>query len=312
MDVKNALKSTGLDIIKTSDIMGEREEYIKPSDGFGIVKPMTFTVKKGTREAAVKLGIIPEAYKDCSFDIDRIKSNIVKQNSKTLRKFRVKRFNDYQAVSEGLISTIISNKIPDRSYLIGAPNGFGKTSLANTCIAMLYQQGKVCVPYISLSELAEIRLAEQRQIASGLTSRTYYNRVEYEVSTIQEYFEACYGDFESLTYKKEPINILGKFSWSEYMEASVLFCYFTDVTSKVLESEMLKTILTIRGTKGLPTVVFISTSLQPYTGDEYLYNYVWNDILESDKEAKNYDRVIHISCWKDFNSPLERNIGKES
>ena len=307
MSIKNKLKDSGLEIVKTETIMKDREELVKPNK-IEISKPMFSPIQVGTREAAVRLGIIPEAYKNVSFDIDRVRLNLAKQNNSTSRAYIVKNFPKYQEVAEGLIATILSNKVPDRSYLIGAPNGFGKTSLANTCILMLYKQGKMCVPYVSLSELGEVRLAEQRRIATGIFSREFFGKEAYEVSTVQEYFEACYGEFEQLTYRKEPINIIGKFSWSEYMEASVLFCYFTDITSKVVESEMLKTVLTVRGAKGLPTVVMTSTSLQPYVGDEYLYNYVWNGILEKNEREASYDRVIHISTYKQFKSVLSRNI----
>lgn len=304
MRVLETLDNSGLKIATNKEVLGQSENYVSPEKKFDIQPPMMRPVMAGTREAAVKLGIIPEVYKDCSFDIEKVKSNLEEQ-SKTQRAFRVQGFPGYETVAQGLISTIISRKIPSRSYLIGAPNGFGKTSLANTCIIMLYSQGKICVPYVSLSELAEIRAAEQRDTLRLISSSKYYKGRDLETSTLEQYNRAIYEDFDAPSYAKMPVKIVGKFSWSEYMEASVLFCYFTDVSSKVLESEMLKTVLTVRGSKGLPTIVFISSSLNPYIGDEYLYKYVWSDILDKNQNANNLDRVYHVSCFKVFKKALE-------
>ena len=40
--------------------------------------------------------------------------------------------------------------------MIGAPNGFGKTTFANTCIKRLYAKGKK-EPYRSLLEISALR-----------------------------------------------------------------------------------------------------------------------------------------------------------
>ena len=90
------------------------------------------------------------------------------------------------------------------------------------------------------------------------------------------------------------------------MNCAVLFCYFTDVKSKIIESDTFKTAITIRGAKGLPTIGIMSTSFNPYKDDKYLSQYVWDEIISYGESDRSYDRVRHISCWKDYNAPFRR------
>lgn len=304
MGSKNIFENSGINIISTAEAMKDRKEVARDAVAEAYEKPKVAT--KGDKIAAVKVGLIPEAYMDCVFNIDKIVENQREQLKFSPRKFFVQRFNDYRDVTTGIISTIIANKIPNQSYIIGAPNGFGKTSFANTCILDLYAQGRFpVVPYISLSDLAQIKLTNEKRLISGLTPERFYKSAQSIDARLGEDFtEAFYDNFDKETYVKKPINLIDKFSWSEYMNSAVLFCYFTDVSSKLLESEMLKTVLTLRGAKGLPTIAMISTSLDPYKRDKYLAEYVWNEILAYNNAEPSYDRVKHISCYKDYNAPL--------
>ena len=86
-----------------------------------------------------------------------------------------------------------------------------------------------------------------------------------------------------------------------------MFVHFTDVVSKDLESHVLYQLLNIRGSKGLPTIAMISTSLEPYIKDTMLRELVWNEILEYDVDANSYDRLIHVSCYKKKNLDFSKN-----
>ena len=119
--------------IDASAIIREREREngsseLLPTDA--PVKPQIF-IPRGSKEAAVKAGLVPSAYIDCDFDLEKIKQNQIEQNKKSARKFIVRQFDKYSEVTHGILSTIALRKIPNQSYILGAPNGFGKTSFVN-------------------------------------------------------------------------------------------------------------------------------------------------------------------------------------
>lgn len=305
MGSKDILGMSGLNIVTTKEAMADRQDLQIEAQKEERTRPLSY-IPKGDIAEAVKAGLIPQAYADCEFDIDKIQENKEKQMLKSSRAFSISRFSDYKDITTGLISTIISNKLPRQSYIIGAPNGFGKTSFVNSCIIKLHALGRMCTPYISLSELAEVKFQNDKRLIEGISAREVYKK-EYVDATIEKYKEVFYEQFESGLYTKKPINLIGNYSWSEYMNCDILFCYFTDVSSKVLESEILKTAVTIRGTKGLPTIAMISTSLEPYKRDKMLREYVWNEILSYNESEESCDRLRHISCYKNYNTPLIPN-----
>lgn len=304
MSIQGILRSSGISVKTTESAVDGRQDLKEAVTNFE-PEPPKLIVRRGDKIEAVRACVVPEAYIDCDFDVDRIKENQSQQAKISKRRFMVRGFDKYCAITQGIISTVIANKVPNQSYLIGAPNGFGKTSFVNTCLIKLFSQGKLCAPYVSLSELAQVKRSHEENLLQGITSDSKYKVKETREVSIEEYMDELYEQFNSKIYTKKPIIITDKFSWSEYMNCDLLFCYFTDVSSKVLESEMLKAILNIRGVKGLPTIAMISTSLNPYKNDKYLAEFVWNEILTNDDASACFDRVKHISCYKDYNAVLE-------
>ena len=300
-------KGAGLQVIKTADLFPDKSNQLernpKENQNAKVSSPLIH-ITKAVKETAVLAGIIPNAYIDCDFNIEQITINQTLQAKATARKFKCINFDSYKEVTEGIISTIIANKLPDRSYIIGAPNGFGKTSFVNSCILKLFALNRMCVPYISLTELAQVRLTNEQRIAEGILSDRYYMGSYKNAHLGEDYRNKLYSDIDKETYVKMPIHIIDKFSWSEYINSDILFCYFTDVRSRVIESEILKTVVNIRGTKGLPTIAMISTSLNPYKNDPKLAEMVWNEILDTNGTMPGYDRFQHVSCYKDYNAPL--------
>lgn len=273
------------------------------NDKSEIIKPVT-ALTTTDRNLAVVAGLVPEAYGKSKFDSSLLANNIELMNNGATRKFQVTNLDGYVSFADGLIATIMSGKLPVRSYIIGAPNGFGKTSLANECITILFKLGRVCAPYISLTELAQLRQANDKDLLQGLSSAVVYHKTWSDTPSEKEYNSILRKGIEEPAYEKKPINIIGRFSYSEYLNCSVLFCYFSDARAKQIESEMLKTVLTIRASKGLPTIAMLSTSLNVYTRDPYLSQYVWDEILEYNEHGTSYDRVKHISCFKNYYVPL--------
>lgn len=296
MGTLDVLKSVGVNVKTKEEVqkeMGTLEEKK--------VEPPIIHISGGIKEMAVHHGLIPSAYKDVEFDVQHIRDNIVAQAYALKRKFVVKNFKNYIETLSAIIAQIRSGVVPDRSYLIGAPNGFGKTSFVTTCLKLMLQREWRAAPYISLSELAEIRAENEIGLLKGLdfVARKNPGDEESETTFIYKSRNDCV---------KMPKRVTGRFSWSEYMNAEILFCFFSGLDSKVIESNTLKCILDIRSAKGLPTIVFISTSLNPYKLDYNLREYVWDEILSYKEDDHNcFDRVYHVSCYKHAHNAIGDN-----
>lgn len=286
MDNINAFAKIG---VKVND-----QEAIKKVMNTSVTTPVVMQdsiidIHPCVEEAIMKASLIPRAYRDVLFTEAKVRQNILDQRARAARKFIIMHYTEYMSTLNGIISELRMHNLPDRSYLIGAPNGFGKTSFVNTCIKVMYQDSKACVPYVSLFELAEIRKDEERRLSKGmLVSKNKDN------DESQSYYE----NKQDTYYRKQPELITGDFSWSEYMNSDVLFCYLSSLDSKEIESRTLKTILDTRGTKGLATIVFMSTSLDPYKNDQVLGEYLWDEMLAYQDLPGVYDRVTHVSCYK--------------
>lgn len=181
---------------------------------------------------------------------------------------RVVRATDFLDQLSVVLSEIALGVIK-HSYILGAPNGFGKTTFVYTGIKRLMAQGKKVVPYKSLTELAQIK-------------------VEYERNLLNQ-FKYGYKDRES----KE-------FTWQDYLEADVLFTYLSTPSSGELESAVLSSLMSIRGNNGKPTIVMVASSLKIYTINAELYKYYWCDMLATQNEnieSIGVDRLIHYSCY---------------
>ena len=182
---------------------------------------------------------------------------------------KVRNFGAYADGLENILTSIAYGKL-NRSYIIGAPNGYGKETMVYTAMKLLLAQKKKVVPYKSLVELAGIK-------------------ADYEQNLLRQFRGG--GTKQS---KQE------RFTWTDYLEADVLFTYLSAVSSKELESDVLYSILSIRAKNGLPTIVMVSFSLDAYVKDPKLRKYYWDDMLAYKvKEGESsLDRLIHISCYK--------------
>lgn len=254
------------------------------------------------RDLAVKIKLIPENYRDVKFDENKIKENLREQNKRSARMYRIHRFKQYISICSEILTSLRQGVLPKRSYIIGAPNGFGKSSFVNEALITMSQFGWVCAPYISLSELAILRAAEEQRLLRPFDERLKH--MKYNVD-VDEFIKQ--NGFPEYNYRKpkEPIDLVkvptvitSNYSWSEYINAKCLFVHFTDVISKDLESHVLYQLLSIRGAKGLPTIAMISTSLDPYVNDFTLKELVWDEIKSTKDEPDSYDRVTHVSCYK--------------
>lgn len=271
------------------------------------------------RQTAVNLELVPKMFKDASFNTQDIKAVVAEQLRREKNIYKVMNFNKYEDVTCKILGTIKSGQLPEQSYLIGAPRGFGKATFANECILQLFRKGFKCVPYISLWELEQIRVDNERKMMKPYnlgvarvdpeTGKTYFstdiNRAGGESGN---YIYRNDAKYEAVRFmNKAPEVITGKYSFSEYINADVLFTFFSGISSKEVESKCLWQVLQLRGVKGLPTIVMMATSLDPYLNDPELRRNVWDDIRTFDEKPRCYDRVYHVSCYKKPKYSLDDN-----
>lgn len=305
-ELNDKLDMFGLSVEEVNNTKTKISEYSQEKPKIHTEKGFTFKgLSDIDRQQAVKEFIIPESYVDAYFSIEKIKSNIKDQYKKTGKTYLTFNFSTYERVCNDILCSIRLRQLPKRSYLIGAPNGFGKTSFVNECLITLRKFGFSVVPYISLWELAQIRVDNEQRIMQP------YKKFQEKDEKIM-YLEPNL----SKGYQKLPEVVTGRFSYSEYINADCLFVSLTDVISKDIESHTLYQLLSIRSIKGLPTIVTMSTSLLPYENDKQLKEIVWDEIKTYNETKHCYDRVYHVSCYKKKNLALncknlkiEKNTG---
>ena len=248
------------------------------------------------RKLAVDLSIVPKSYKDANFDPNKIKENIARDFMKYKGLYKVYNMNTYVETCMGILSALRCGELPNCSYIIGAPNGFGKTSFVNECLMTMIKNNFRVAPYISLWELAQIRVDNEHRIMNPyIHPKTKEQQLE-EAKRKENYIYSNANEYTNIM--KRPEVVIGRYSYSEYINADCLFVSLTDVISKDIESHTLYQLLAIRGAKALPTIVMMSTSLQPYENDPVLAEYVWNEIKTDTIKDCCYDRVYHVSSYK--------------
>lgn len=275
---------------------------------------------KQYRELAVANSIIPKDFQDAVFDIEKIKNNILAQIKAGGVRFNVRGIKDYEQVCNRIIFQIKSGIIPNRSYLIGAPNGFGKQSFVTECLVECFKNNWTTVPYISLNELAIIAAAEEEASLRGLMSTNSrigsqeysYREDKFKDKRVLGVDDLDMYDFDTIrkVYTKMPNTIIGNFSWSEYINAPVLFVFFSAINNRKMEAHTLKSLLMIRSAKGYPTIALTSDSIDPFEKDPVVGKF-WRDIVLRCRDVKpdtgqyndyfemnDKGTALHVSCYK--------------
>lgn len=257
-----------------------------------------------TSELLIHKKLIAPIHRNSMYDREKVIANnrITFDNNGESKS--IINFNAYDQVLNQILTDLKYGILPEQSYIIGAPNGFGKTSFVVTAMKYMQVQRMNICPYISLSELAELKIEKEKELCDGLRlvrkKAVEDGKGTRDVTRFSDFTE--YNNYIELEETvKRPITITGCYSWSEYLNSSLLFCFFTEVSSKVVESYILKSIVKTRATKGLATIVFLDTSLKPYTNDATLDEQVWADLLMNDSidnTIPRLDRLKHISCFR--------------
>lgn len=305
----NALDIIGIETKdNTKDIINEAKE-----SGMNIsvdnkkkAEPLMYKISNADRDLAVNTCLIPKTYRDAAFNVDKIKTNLKKQYVKTNKLYRVYKFSEYVSVCEGILSCLRAKQLPSKSYLIGAPNGFGKTSFVNECLITLQKQGYRVAPYISLYELSILKNEEEKRLLKPV-SYVKMSAQEAEKAKLNNDRYTYLNPYTNKGIMKSPEVITGCYSYSEYINADCLFVALSDVVSKVIESHTLKQLLTIRTMKGLPTIVTVATSMDPYESDMTLKELIWEEIKTIDENDACLDRLYYVSCYKIKNIGLNKD-----
>lgn len=244
------------------------------------------------RKEALELGLVPKSYAGCSFDRDRVLENI--KYFYTDFGYGIKNFDNYLQVVNTILSSIRKGELPAKSWLIGAPNNFGKTSFAQECVMLMHLNGWRVVPYTSLFEIGVAMAA-----SSKLVLKPYIAQQVKQVNPNEGTPTTHLRWAELSEYIKKPEAISGRFSYSEFLNADCLICYMSSIENREVESRVLYTVLSTRAAKGLPTVVMMQSSMDIYLNNDTIGKNIWSEIYSKRMVPDGcYDRLVHVSCYK--------------
>lgn len=248
----------------------------------------------------LKMKLVPAHRIEDSFDENHVKIVALQMCGLLKCRINTESINKYISTLSTILTNLRSRKLPDRSYIIGASNGFGKTTFANTAIKVLAANGMNTVPYISLTELAEKWADYTEALSKRLENNSRKIRKIVEPDEDDEY------------------NVKNEYDWKDYVEADLAITYLTSTNEEVMWIEMqaLKHLLELRGSKGRPTIVMTHESLEWYKNSERIRKYIMTSILEAQAtetsrekmefgrnelaynlKEKRYDKLEHISTY---------------
>ena len=290
--------------IETEDVKATNIKLVNEAESVGInlgtIKrdideeqhKIFYGLTKEDRQIAVDTSLVPDVYKDSAFNEEMIRANLVEQRQELKDTYTIRNFSDYIKTCNGILSAIRMKKLPDKSYIIGAPTGFGKTSFVTECLITLNRHGFRVAPYITLSELNVLRVEEEKRLMSPfIVNESYSSELKKDRALVYSY-NINKGE------AKTPRTVVGCFSFSEYINSDCLFVALTGVNSKVTESYMLKQLLMMRSMKGLPTIVTTDVSLDIYFIDTNIKENIWVEMLIKKEKQYCYDRLFHVSTYK--------------
>lgn len=336
-------------------------------------------IKNITKENCVSIGLVPEEYKDTEFDSDKILERMAKIGE-GIDGFRLVNGKRFMNTLNSIIMACKTGSKLKHSYLLACDKGLGKNEFVYECIKHLYQRNKTCCKYISLQELGALRGEYIKQSQALSNMGYYYKDNDRELleRTIEEegknLIKALLKDWISVEPKannkdlKKSMDLLEKTlldriytktsqderlineyedtkyklvnTWEDYLNYPIVFVYFSGSLDRHYETEVLQELLNIRGTKALPTVCLLESSLGIFK-DEPTYfddgkggtrvdiaktkSYFWLNMLSAasclkaseiseksqDSELINsteYDRMVYFNCYIEYKGRLKYTL----
>jgi hypothetical protein len=252
-------------------------------------------------DIAIRKGLIPASRKNKVFDKSMVEENIsdhlaVVYNSSSY----VVGLEEYTGLISNIIHNLQLNILPKRSFIIGAPPEFGKSAFVYECLTHLSRMACRTVPYLTLLEIGTIRKGAEARIIED------YRKKEKEYAE-----EKVRREGRDALSKSEIEDLLNpppekRYTWTNFLEADVLFCALTSPSEMNVESQLLYDLVTIRGDRDLPTIVTTTRSISQYqTKNSFVYELFWRYILnasekkwhEEDRHSNNTGMLKHVSAF---------------
>lgn len=229
------------------------------------IKPVSKPINVITQADKIVCGstakcLIPDYRLDDNFTVKELRERI--EQFYGSKKLEIKQIEEYEQLMCSILCTIEQNGKLPRSYIIGAPRGLGKNTLANTCIKLLNKQEKKVVPYTSLTDIYELYILNLKN-----------QFVENRYTKIQE----CHDNRSE---------IIQEYTLKDFLECDVLFTHLISPEFKYQEITMLRLLLSHRGKVGKPTIVFTSIPLTSYLYYKDDKRYFWDEYLDYQDNSK--------------------------
>lgn len=270
-------------------VMASKVKEEKKKEEVSILKILS----EGDKQCAVYTGLVPENRKDDEYRTEYFKASVT--NEYANRGYVVKNTQVYIETLEGLCGSAMAGERIGMSYFINSPNGFSKTTVANTCIKYMASNGMKCVPYVSLSRIGEMcDLYEVSKKVKYDRVLKYYrdklNRIYKDENKIESEVEKVLCEYES-TEKM--------YTWNDVVTCDVLYTYFSDFGMSADECCIAMKVLGERSLQNLPTVIMCNSILSAVNRDQIEINTFIRDYLSysNNNLMTSMDKLKQIVCY---------------
>ena len=222
----------------------------------------------------IQMKLVPAHRIKDEFSSNHVRIVAVQVCSKLKRSIGSKSDMDrYISTLETILSELRYRRLPKKSYIFGAPNGFGKTTFATTAIKIMATNGMKAVPLITLTELAE-KWAEANDNIRRKLEHKDSNGKEKTVTD---------DDGEDVQFA---------YDWYDYVNADMPIVSLSSINENTMwiETQCLRQLLQLRDRKGKPTIVLTSESLDWYKNNEAVSKYMMDHLIEAQADERSWER----------------------
>lgn len=239
-----------------------------------IVQPNLFG-ELSVNDKIIRMKLVPESRINDLFDEKHVRIVALQMCAIMKAKISKESISEYTSTLDTILTGLRARKLPKHSYIIGATNGFGKTTFANTAIKIMASNGMKAVPYISLIELAEKWATANETLARRIENKSVALRTVKDAED----------DDDGSTYKSE-------YDWYDYVNADLAIVSLTSINEETMwiETQTLRALLEIRSRKDLATIVLTSESLDWYFNSERVGKYMMSQIIEAQATEKSKEK----------------------
>lgn len=313
---------------KYRELKASKEKSVK-----GLIKSGGSALLKN----AMISGLIPRRRIDDVIDFrvmsDKV-SAILAENSERL--VSLAEYDSYKLAMRSVLSCLFTDKELDYSYLFSAPNGFSKTTFVYSCMKLLLQNGRKVVPYITLFELAQLRLDYMGDVTWRRGDKGYKTSTEKSIDKLASYntlkmkgkpvkVEVDADEVEEIEEPKRFVDMTDKekdvyiyetmsknYKYMDYLNADVLFCQLSVAEQAYMEISTLKAILDYRGLKCKPTIILTDRDIEVYKTSVGMATDITllSEMVTKEQKCATYDRAYLVSVRKERKRKLKVKVGE--